>query len=405
MVPSWQGHHDGGMNETQERPDQADDQDRFDPHRLRTITDMRRSRDDRVVAGVCSGAAKYLNVDPVVIRVVIAVLTFVGLAGVILYLAAWFLLPAEGTGQDGAGHSIAADWFNLDKNEEQVRVVGLIGAAVVAAIAVVGNSDWAWWGIPWVLVPIAGLYWLFVVRRRRRRTDPDGPAPDGPAPAASPDDTAILPNGTVDAERATVQERRKDPAPGLSVLTLSVAAIAVAVTVLVGQATDGIDWTTYVAIGLGVVAVGLLVGTVFGRPGPLVPVGLLLAVVLAVGSLLPNGAMGERIYTPASAAEVVGSYEHGVGKLELDLTDVTDAAQLTGSTVHVKNGIGETRVIVPHDLNVVVDADLRAGEIRAFDKKVNGTHDELVYPADDPGAPALTLRIHQTFGNIEVMSR
>jgi phage shock protein PspC (stress-responsive transcriptional regulator) len=400
MVAARPGHHDGGMNETQERPDQADDQDRFDPHRLRTLADMRRSRDDRVVAGVCSGAAKYLNVDPVVIRVVIAVLTFVGLAGVILYLAAWFLLPAE-----GAEHSIAADWFKLDKNEEQVRVVGLIGAVVLAALAVVGNSDWAWWGIPWVLVPIAGLYWLFVVRRRNRRPDPLNTAPDHSATDdTSPDDTAILPDGTIDPEHA-VQARRKDRSPGLAVLTLSVAAIAVAITVLVGQATDGIDWTTYVAIALGVVAVGLLVGTVFGRPGPLVPVGLVLAVVLAVGSLLPNGAMGERVYTPASAAEVVGSYEHGVGRLELDLTGVDDAAQLTGSTVRVNNGIGETRVIVPHDLNVVVDADLRAGEIRAFDRKVNGTDDELVYPADDPGAPVLTLRIHQTFGNIEVVSR
>jgi phage shock protein PspC (stress-responsive transcriptional regulator) len=404
MVPPRPGHDDGGMNETQERPDQADDQDRFDPHRLRTITDMRRSRDDRVVAGVCSGAAKYLNVDPVVIRVVIAVLTFVGLAGLILYLAAWFLLPLEGTGPDQAEQSIAADWFNLDKNEEQVRVVGLIGAAVLAAIAVVGNSEWAWWGIPWVLVPIAGLYWLLVVRRRHRR-NPDGPTPDDTGRHASSDDTAILPVGTVDPERAAVQERRKDRSPGLAVLTLSVAAIAVAITVLVGQATDGIDWTTYVAIALGVVAVGLLVGTVFGRPGPLVPVGLVLAVVLAVGSLMPNGAMGERVFTPGSAAEVVGSYEHGVGKLEIDLAGVTDAAQLTGSTVRVQNGIGETRVIVPDDLNVVVDADLRAGEIRAFDRKVNGTDDELVYPADDPGAPALTLRIHQTFGNIEVVSR
>lgn len=395
MVPVRPGDHDGGMNETQERPEQSDDQDRFDPHRLRTITDMRRSRDDRVVAGVCSGAAKYLNVDPVVIRVVIAVLTFVGLAGLIIYLAAWFLLPAE-----GAEKSIAADWFNLDKNEEQVRVVGLIGAAVLAALAVVGNSDWAWWGIPWVLVPIAILYWLLVVRRRRRRAG-SGVTPS----AASPEDTAILPEGAVERQQATAPERRKDRSPGLAVLTLSVAAIAVAITVLVGQATDGIDWTTYIAIALGVVAVGLLVGTVFGRPGPLVPVGLLLAVVLAIGSLMPNGAMGERIYTPGSASEVVGSYEHGVGKLELDLTGVTDASQLTGSTVRVHNGIGETRVIVPHDLNVVVDADLRAGEIRAFDRKVNGTDDELVYPADDPGAPVLTLRIQQTFGNIEVVSR
>ena len=103
-----------------------------------------------MLAGVCAGAAKYLNVDPVVIRVVIAVLTFVGLSGLILYLAAWFFLPADDTEQ-----SIAADWFNLDKNEEQVRVIGLVAAAVLAALAIVGDSQWAWWGLPWVLVPLA----------------------------------------------------------------------------------------------------------------------------------------------------------------------------------------------------------------------------------------------------------
>ena len=90
-------------------------------------------------------------------------LTFVGLSGLILYLAAWFLLPAE-----DADQSIAADWFNLDKNEEQVRIIGLVVAAVLAALAIVGDSQWAWWGLPWVLVPLAVLYWLFVVRPRRR---------------------------------------------------------------------------------------------------------------------------------------------------------------------------------------------------------------------------------------------
>ena len=162
---------DGCMEDTKNQPNEASSSeqsttdDDFDPRRLRTIADMRRSKDDRMLAGVCAGAAKYLNVDPVVIRVVIAVLTFVGLSGLILYVAAWFLLPAEGE------QSIAADWFNLDKNEEQVRIIGLVGAAVLAALAIVGDSQWAWWGLPWVLVPLAVLYWFFVVRPRRHEPD------------------------------------------------------------------------------------------------------------------------------------------------------------------------------------------------------------------------------------------
>jgi phage shock protein PspC (stress-responsive transcriptional regulator) len=385
------------MNETQH------EDTGFESHRLRTIADMRRSRDDRMLAGVCSGAARYLNVDPVVVRVVIAVLTFVGLAGAILYAAAWFLIPPEDSPSGEPGRSIAADWCNLDKNEEQVRAVGLLGAAVLAALAVVGDHSWGWGGaLPWILLPVAFLYWLFVVRPRRNRVE------------------IIVPEGTATETGMTVKEysdrvtaevlerklrRRAERSPALTVLTLSVAAIAVALVLLVAQLNDGTEWTTYVAVALGVVSVGLLVGTRFGQAGPLVPIGGLLAIALAIGTLLPSPAIGERSYDPLSASDVVGSYEHGIGKLQLDLGDLTDAELLTGSTVKLENGIGETRVIVPSDLNVVVDAELEAGEIRAFGRKANGTDNELTYPADEPGQPALTLHIRQGLGNIEVIRR
>ncbi|WP_187271957.1 PspC domain-containing protein [Aeromicrobium terrae] len=386
------------MNETQH------DDTGFESHRLRTIADMRRSRDDRMLAGVCSGAARYLNVDPVVVRVVIAVLTFVGLAGAILYAAAWFLIPPEDSPSGEPGRSIASDWFNLDKNEEQVRAVGLLVAAVLAALAVVGDHSWGWGGaLPWILLPVAFLYWLFVVRPRRRHAELA-------APKESSTDAGMM---TVSeyTDRVTAEalerklRRRAERSPALTVLTLSVAAIAVAVALLIAQANDGTDWTSYVAIALAVVSVGLLVGTRFGQAGPLVPIGGLLAVALAVGTLLPSPALGERRYDPLSAADVNGSYEHGIGKLQLDLADLTDADQLTGSTVSLENGIGEMRVIVPSDLNVVIDAELEAGEIRAFDRKVNGTDNELTYPAAEPDRPALTLKLRQGLGNIEVIRR
>jgi phage shock protein PspC (stress-responsive transcriptional regulator) len=383
------------MNETQH------DETGFDSRRLRTIGDMRRSRDDRMLAGVCSGAARYLNVDPVVVRVVIAVLTFVGLAGAILYAAAWFLIPPEDTPAE-PGRSIAADWFNLDKNEEQVRAVGLLAAAVLAALAVVGDHSWGWGGaLPWVLLPVAFFYWLFVVRPRRRSVE---------VTAADSTDTGLMTvaeyTDRVTAEAIDRALRRKaERSATLTVLTLSVAAIAVAVALIIAQANDGTAWTTYVAVALGVVAVGLLVGTRIGHGRPLVPIGGLLAIALAIGTLLPSPEIGERTYAPVSASDVEGSYEHGIGNLRLDLGDLADAEQLTGSTVKLENGIGDTQVVIPSDLNVVIDAELEAGEIRAFDRKVNGTDNELTYPADEPDRPALTLRIRQGLGNIEVIRR
>lgn len=55
-----------------------------------------RPREGRVLAGVAAGIGAYLGVDPVVVRVVLAVLTVCGGAGVAGYLLGWLLIPAEG---------------------------------------------------------------------------------------------------------------------------------------------------------------------------------------------------------------------------------------------------------------------------------------------------------------------
>jgi phage shock protein C len=57
---------------------------------------LRRSRTDRMIAGVCGGLARYFNVDPVAVRVAVAVLTIItgGLAAA-GYLAAWIFMPVE----------------------------------------------------------------------------------------------------------------------------------------------------------------------------------------------------------------------------------------------------------------------------------------------------------------------
>jgi phage shock protein C len=53
-----------------------------------------RRRDDRMIAGVCSGVAAYLGVDVTVVRL-LAVLGAVFSGGTILiaYVAAWLLMP------------------------------------------------------------------------------------------------------------------------------------------------------------------------------------------------------------------------------------------------------------------------------------------------------------------------
>jgi phage shock protein PspC (stress-responsive transcriptional regulator) len=59
------------------------------PHRLA------RSRDDRVIAGVCGGLGEYFGVDAVLIRIAALVLVFAGGAGLLLYAIGWIAMPEE----------------------------------------------------------------------------------------------------------------------------------------------------------------------------------------------------------------------------------------------------------------------------------------------------------------------
>jgi len=64
---------------------------RFDLRRLR------RSRDDRMIGGVCSGLGRYVGIDPIIFRIVLAALAIFGGVGLLLYALAWLLIPEDGT--------------------------------------------------------------------------------------------------------------------------------------------------------------------------------------------------------------------------------------------------------------------------------------------------------------------
>jgi phage shock protein C len=67
---------------------------------------LSRPVEGRMLGGVAAGIALYLDVDANIIRILFAVLTLVGGAAVLMYLAAWVLIP-----EDGADQSIAAGLF------------------------------------------------------------------------------------------------------------------------------------------------------------------------------------------------------------------------------------------------------------------------------------------------------
>jgi phage shock protein PspC (stress-responsive transcriptional regulator) len=64
---------------------------------------IRRSYTDRMLGGVAGGLARYLGVDPMIVRIAFVVLTVFGGAGIPLYLAGLLLIPDEGSDQSIAG--------------------------------------------------------------------------------------------------------------------------------------------------------------------------------------------------------------------------------------------------------------------------------------------------------------
>ena len=54
-----------------------------------------RSRNNRMIAGVCAGLANYFNIDPTIIRLAFVALFLLYGTGPLLYLILWAIVPQE----------------------------------------------------------------------------------------------------------------------------------------------------------------------------------------------------------------------------------------------------------------------------------------------------------------------
>ncbi|WP_432476835.1 PspC domain-containing protein [Nocardioides sp. GXQ0305] len=379
-------------------PDQhGDSGPRTSRDEMRDLGRLRRSVTDRKVAGVAGGLARHLDIDPVILRVAFVVLTFFGGAGLILYGAAWALVPEED--RDRAA-------VDLD---ERSRTVALVALTVIAALALVGDSWGGGFWFPWPLIVVAavvGVVWLAVGSRGRPVPPPQpevDPETGEPLPAA-----ASWTGGPTESTSYAPPRRARDPrkrGPLLFWFTLALIAFALGVLGVVDLAGVPVADSAYAALAVGVTGVMLLVGSVMGRAGGLILIGLVASTAL-VGTTVADRWDGDHVeVNPTSAAEVQDSYDIERGDLVLDLTDVSDLDELDGRTISLTGEAGRLEVVLPDEVDADVEAtmegpggyDLFGAQGGGIDWTRSATHD-----SDVVDAPSLTIDTRLAVGEIEV---
>ena len=150
---------------------------------LGEVRRLRRVDEGHVLGGVCAGLGRQLGIDPVVLRVVLAVLAPFGGVGIILYGVGWLLMP-----QDRGEESILEQQLGRRRNGSPDNAI-FVGAVVVLGLVAVSIP---WWGLPWhvpALLVLSVLGLLALLRRagsdpadRTQHADAPGSADAPPAP-------------------------------------------------------------------------------------------------------------------------------------------------------------------------------------------------------------------------------
>ena len=54
-----------------------------------------RSNTNKVLGGLCAGLGDYFDIDPVIVRIILLLLTFVGGLSILFYIIGWIIVPLK----------------------------------------------------------------------------------------------------------------------------------------------------------------------------------------------------------------------------------------------------------------------------------------------------------------------
>ncbi|HWS58461.1 MAG TPA: PspC domain-containing protein [Actinotalea sp.] len=397
--------------------------DSFD--RLRA-SGLVRDPEARWFGGVCSGVARRLGVDPILIRAAAIILAFVGGIGLTLYVLLWLLMP------DGRGEILAERGIRHG-DLGAIALLVLAGLLIFGGIASVGSGDG--WVAPLWLIPVAVVAWFVLKRRGTLDAPGDGSAGPGPVPPVPygtqplPPPSASVPYGTPPPAPVPVphgaaqlppapsgetvsapptsppyggyrtpvpgpyaapyggrptppapprpiapppppQPRRRRPSAFVGLVSLGVAMVGIGLGAALDDPTGFPGSAATLGLLLALAGVSIVVLTL-GLTGRASGFSGFLAVVLALALMAssaasriePRDGVGDRTWTPTTSRGVT-SYELGAGEATLDLRQLDSAASSpTPQRITVEMGAGELTILVPNGLDTRVDASVGFGDI------------------------------------------
>lgn len=368
---------------------------------------LTRSRDDRIIGGVCSGAARYFDIDPIIPRIVLAVLAVFGGTGLAVYLLAWILIPEDGAPStrferwlEGRGGDRGRDLlivlvvlfslgFLVDSHPYAHRLSGA-GLTVLAILAVVVLVDRRRSGHRPARPPSTATY----DAPFGPTAAPYGPSPFGSAPAPSYD-------APTTAWQPPAAPRERSWLPWLVFGTTLLVAGSFGVVGAAGWANpQPVDVLTAC---VAVIGLGVLVGAFFGRAWSMIPLGVLLVAALAVANALPRNltwTAGNRFWAPVGAT-VDSPYVLGAGDAQLDLNNLPAHQSVT---IDSRIGAGRLRVFLPRDATVNLHASTSAGRIEVLGEEQDGTSVDVDRQliGRGPAPSTINLDVQMGFGDVEI---
>ena len=354
-------------------PDPTSDANRTDrAHRRGPLS---RPVAGRYIGGVSAGIGQWFGVDPLLPRIAFVVLSLFGGTGIVLYAAAWALLPEEGAGRSPLQLILeqARGWGRAPRLAAYAAL-GLVGVWALSIIfgftgnAFVLHNDGGISDVVWLamqalkLALVVGVVLLAVTllsNRRRERTSYQYEPPTMVGDAAVAQQVW---------EKVHRTRRRRSP---LGWLTIGIAAVAAGICTALSRRPDiNISTTSILAVVLLVLGLGVLTGAWIGRARWL----LLPIVATSIALIGPVGAQQANArsvaVTPTSWRDFGMSRFETTGTFTIDLRELAggiavdkDGNEATRSYSHLDVRAGRVVVIVPDDARIRLSMRVDFGRV------------------------------------------